>query len=127
MAKDFESIGSLIAHFPTGSRVICNPPVMDTDEDHVLLVTNLGLAKEQLVRQGYTMTTDEGYQKAPKLMNFMSDFRTFRKGEENLIVVNHSDAYLKWKLATQLATRFNLQNKQDRIDLFKAIKFGTID
>lgn len=127
MTKDFESISSLIAHFPTGSRVICNPPVMNTDEDYVLLVTHLTQAKEQLERKGYTMTTDESYKKAPKLMDFMSDFRTFRKGEENLIVVNHSDAYLKWKLATQLATRFNLQNKQDRIDLFKAIRFGAID
>lgn len=128
MTKAFESISTLIAHFPSGSRVICDPAPTDTDEDHVLLVSSQAQAQKQLVAAGYKFTTDPSYNAKPEdVFSVGTNFKTYRKGEENLIVVDSIYDYRRWQAATQLAKRFNLLNKQDRIDLFKAIRHGNLD
>ena len=103
----------------TGSRVICNPPPADTDEDWIVLAESEKLYS-WLISQGWEMegdyvfseTVDEG------------DFRSFRKEEINLIVTSKRDFYNAFSLATKVARRLNLLEKKDRVVLFQAILYG---
>lgn len=47
---------------PTGSRIICNPPVTDTDEDYLILVRkeNLAALQNQLVEEEYYCSPGSG-------------------------------------------------------------------
>lgn len=111
-AKDAEDwlLNSGIPFFKTGSRVICNPPVMETDADFVVLdqagVLNL--------RSWAEATTDSEYD---------GGTHTFRLGEVNLIVVDDGDDFKRWKVATQIATRLNLTSKPERIALFQGVLY----
>lgn len=48
-------------------------------------------------------------------------FFALRKGDDNLIVVWDYLLYLRWVAATEVARKFGLQQKHERIELFKAI------
>jgi hypothetical protein len=104
----------------TGSRVICNPPVLDTDEDYVVLTKDIHAFMLKAKADGFTSSAREEYEFHD------TDFMCFRKGELNLIVTTSLDFYTRWKLATLLATRFNLLVKQDRRDLFSVILHGEL-
>ena len=98
-----------------GSRVTCNPPPNDTDEDWVVLQYD-GL-EGVLVNSGYdTEGNPEKYDH--------SDFISYRNGEVNVIVIKDEELYYRFLTATDLAKRFNLLDKQDRIDLFQAVLYG---
>lgn len=101
----------------TGSRVMCNPPVLDTDLDVVLLVTD-GDAVLAIERQGYTLTTDATYGAD------LNDFCTFRKGDVNLIVTSNAAEFRSWTVATRWCTELNLQSKTDRADFFNIVRHG---
>lgn len=114
-----------LATSTTGSRVICNPPVMDTDFDIVVL---LGCADDTRYIE------DEGYiYTIPELQKYdVTDvetdgsnehwIKTYRKGDINLICLIDPTRFGRWKLATAIAKRFNLKYRDDRIALFKMIK-----
>jgi hypothetical protein len=117
-----ETIARLVvATFPTGSRVICNPPVLDTDEDHVILVRDLHYFTEVATLEGWEASQDDEYDIDDE------DFISFRQGNVNLIVVSSSVLFQQWKLATAMATKFNLLDKQDRRDLFSVVFTGGLD
>ena len=96
--------------FKTGSRAICNPPVMDTDADFVVL-DQTGILN---LRNWAEATTDSEYE---------GGTRTFRLGEVNLIVVEWEEDFNRWKIATQIATRLNLTSKPERIALFQGVLY----
>jgi len=104
-----------LQHFMTGSREICNPPVMDTDVDFVIL--NLG-SPTLIEDDGWVETTgsDESY-------DHQLNFRTFRSGEVNLIVVDNYVDFTKWRVATAAAKALNLRDKQARIALFQGVLY----
>ena len=114
-----------LATSTTGSRVICNPPVMDTDFDVVVL---LGCADDTqyIEDEGYIYTIPE--LKEYDVTDVETDgsnehwIKTYRKGDINLICLIDPTRFGRWKLATAIATRFNLQSRDDRVDLFKFIK-----
>jgi hypothetical protein len=102
----------------TGSRVICNPPPMDTDEDFVVLAR--GEAKDILqfmVDHGYTKDGGEAYNSSKELDD--GGFASFRKGTLNYIIVTSPETFHQLRLATELATVMNLQVKEDRIKMFQ--------
>ena len=101
----------------TGSRVICDPPVLDTDLDVVLLVTD-GDAVLAIENQGYILTTD-----APYGVD-LNGFCTFRKGDVNLIVTRNAAEFRSWVTATRWATELNLQSKTDRATFFDIVRHG---
>ena len=101
----------------TGSRVMCNPPVLDTDLDVVLLVTD-GDAVLAIERQGYTLTTDAAYGVD------LNGFCTFRKGDVNLIVTSNAAEFRSWAVATRWCTELNLQSKTDRAAFFDIVRHG---
>lgn len=105
---------------PTGSRFICDPPVMDTDIDYVCLSRGT-IYQTELFLDGWTLTNpdDEG-----KYEGMERHFDTYRRNEYNLILTKDFDFYCRFAYATHVAKKQNLTNKQDRIDLFQEILYG---
>lgn len=97
----------------TGSSYVCNPPVTDTDIDFHVLVNDLDAVQEHL-RQ---LEWEEGGSGC----NGGGTVYSWRKNNINLILIPDRVFFDRLKLATELAKRFNLLNKQDRIDLFQAV------
>ena len=107
-------------HFQTGSRVICNPPVMDTDEDYVFIWS--GETDTHLRKAGYIVSQEaEG-----KKYRNSSVIQVYRKGNVNLIAVADKTNYERWYLATRVATKMNLLDKPHRVMLFQLITEGRI-
>ncbi len=102
----------------TGSSVICNPPVLDTDIDYCILVSNKDKVAKMLCNAGWKMCGGEAYE------NPDSSFVALRKDNLNYILVDKQDEYDRWEAAMLLAQKRNLTKKQDRIDLFRTIKAG---
>jgi len=101
-----------------GSRVTCSPPPTDTDEDWLMLVDSNpagGLKTIGFTQDGspqfYTGNDDGG-------------FRSWRRGDLNIVTTPDRMFYERFLTATHLAKRFNLLDKQDRIALFQAILYG---
>lgn len=99
-----------IQFFRTGSRVVCDPPVMDTDAD-IVAYDPVGKLN---MRSWMEATTDDEYDGA---------VRTFRKGEVNLIVAGEADDFKRWQIATRIAKSLNLTDKTQRIALFQGVLY----
>jgi 4-hydroxyphenylpyruvate dioxygenase-like putative hemolysin len=102
-----------LPHFRTGSREICNPPVMNTDVDFVVLNKKNVDFSEWLDTTG----TDDSY-------GTSLTFRTYRSGEVNLIIVNSNAEFTKWHIATVAAKALNMVDKHSRIVLFQGVLYG---
>lgn len=112
---------TLAAH-PTGSRYTCTPAVLDTDDDWLVLVPNLDKAGDELLAQGFEacLGLSDPYEIEKQLWRF----RAFRRGSLNLIVTDQREKYLQSVAATLLCAKLNLTDKDDRIELFRAIRFN---
>lgn len=107
---------------PVGSRVTCTPAPTDTDEDWLVLLApnkeetdldamrNLGFAQDG--RPEFYTGSDAG------------GFRSFRRGDVNIIITRDMGFFDLFMTATGLAKRFNLLDKGDRIALFQAVLYG---
>jgi hypothetical protein len=104
-----------LQHFVTGSREICNPPVLDTDIDFVVLDPR----NRNFSLQGWIETTD-----TEDTYGFDAQFSTYRSGDVNLIVVDSKVEFMKWRVATAAAKHMNILDKQDRINLFQGVLYG---
>ena len=111
----FEAAGA--PHQMTGSRYICNPAPMDTDEDWIALDVGWHLFTA-LGKAGFEKNTD------PELYDAMPDFWAFRLGEFNVVVTDEKSFFDRFCAATELAKTRNLLIKQDRIALFQSILYG---
>lgn len=98
-----------------GSRETCNPPPTDTDEDYLVLVSNAPDTSSQLQELGFELDTHKYSGMGP--LGFIS----LRFGDLNYIVTEDQDFFDTFLSATYLAKKFNLLDKQDRIDLFDAV------
>lgn len=101
---------------PTGSSYICDPPVTDTDWDYICLVDSLELFSPVAVELGWRLLGREHDGRYP-----LSKFQSYRKSDMNLIVTESKTWYDKYTQVTELAKRFNLTDKQDRVDLFSLV------
>jgi hypothetical protein len=106
------------SYWPTGSRYICTPPTMDTDEDFVVLMDRGYHAK--LDEIGFAVEGRPGFYTG----NDNGGFLSFRRGDENLIATDDPEFFNLFVTATELAKRFNLTEKADRIALFQAVLYG---
>lgn len=102
----------------TGSRVICSPPPEDTDDDWMLLVHDFAHMDNHLLMNNWVPSLD------PFEYDGMEEglFRSFRKGEVNILITDDEEYFESFKLATQVARDLNLMNKVDRKMLFYAFK-----
>jgi len=108
----------VLAWFATGSSVICDPPVLDTDFDYVILVPLGSYEVDNLLENNGFKTNYADYD--------MMEFRSWKQGQLNYIITDHIEWYEKMELATKLAKKLNLREKQQRIGLFDYVMYGDI-
>lgn len=94
---------------PTGSRFICDPPILNTDVD-IVIWADMDFEQAAL-RNGWVK--GDGYE------NKEAD--TYRKGEYNLIVHQRQEPFYRWIGATYVAKCLNLLEKGDRVMMFEAL------
>ncbi len=116
-------IGVAVSMLPTGSMVICNPPVTNTDEDYVILVSSF-VAKQDLID---TLVADgfqlDGSYNALGELSSRGGWASFKNPDKvNYIVTYDVEFYNRFVLATEIATEMNLTSKEDRKKLFMFIK-----
>ncbi len=98
---------------PTGSAFTCDPPTAAEDIDYHVLTSRIDDLEADLIEDGWvvggsgTMGTATVY--------------SYRKGSFNIIAVESPIFFERLRLATDLAKRFNLLDKADRISLFEAV------
>jgi hypothetical protein len=106
-----------------GSRVTCSPPPTETDIDYLAQVRDLDLASQYLSNNGYEQDTGEVV-KGTEYEGIKDQFRSFRRGKVNIIITADERFYDLFMVATALAKRFNLLEKNDRIALFQGVLYG---
>lgn len=103
--------------WPTGSRYICDPPVLNTDKDTVILVNGFLDWETALLNEGWERDgKDYG--------ELRSDFTSYRKGDENYVVTEDEDFFRKFVVATEGAKEANLLDKEKRVLFFQRIFFS---
>lgn len=107
-------LGDVLGAWPVGSRVTCNPPPRDTDEDVLCHVESVQDFVREASRQGFRSTS-----KCSGQPHFIS----LRKGDVNLIVSSDKDFVDKFLLATHVCKTLNVMSKQHRIVVFQAILY----
>ena len=121
MESHLNMIQSMAAGFlPCGSRITCNPPPIDTDEDYLVLL-------DHGVRDEVIAPDADGWKIGGSVWlaaHGESAFRSYVLGSVNLIVTNDPDFFDKFSAATLAAQRLNLLDKADRIALFRAVLYA---
>lgn len=136
----FSDLYTQVLH--TGSRVICDPPPVGTDDDYLVLVSpeNVELLAVRLMNNGwilggslptrtvsgwpspipdYTLRPHHEYEGG--LLRQDRVFHSWVNGEVNLIVTANDQYFEDFHKATLLARRLNLTSKIDRVNLFNAV------
>jgi hypothetical protein len=116
-----------VSVFASGSRVICNPPPMNTDADYVVLARDTWCAfdiMDHLELRGYSTTS--GRDEYADMGDFDNGegFMSFKKGEINYIITTSAKMYDSFVVATSEAKSLNLMNKEDRVALFRKHLYG---
>lgn len=101
----------------TGSAFICDPPVLNTDVDFLLLIKNEDEFHDWCLEEDF----ETNYGDYP-----LDEFRSYKRGNVNLIITTSSEWYRKFQRATMLAKELNLLHKPHRIALFNFI-FNEVD
>lgn len=102
----------VIKSHPIGSRYVCDPPVLDTDKDTLILVTDTKAACQILLELGWTYCLNGEY--------FEGFFMALRKGEDNYILTAHEMFFDRYVVAAEVAKRLNVKDKQTRIAIHEA-------
>lgn len=102
---------------PCGSRITCDPPVMDTDEDWLVVHSGRRADEIAFMLQGAgwdqeSVNYDDSY------------FASWRKGRVNLLITSDETWADRHRAATFLCKRLNLMVKADRIALFRAVLYS---
>ena len=101
----------------TGSTVICDPPVLTTDEDYVIYTYDMEELVKELLAIGYKICGDAEYKGK-------GEFTAVRKGKYNYIIVEKEALYNRYEAAMLLAKKRNLCVKEVRVALFRQIIDG---
>lgn len=106
-----------------GSSVTCDPPVLNTDLDYLVLAVDWQPFLSQALHEGWELS---GYWATHDIASALEtgDFVSLRKGALNIILTASVTFRKKFLLATKLAKQFNLLKKSDRITLFQAVLYG---
>ena len=122
------SIGTLHKRITAvGSRVTCNPPPMDTDQDWLVLVDdqNFDQFASALVQQGWKV----GGSLIPNDANYLPPsqrFNSFTLGVDNVIATASQEFHDRFLSASATAKHLNLLKKEDRIALFQSVLYATV-
>ena len=104
-----------------GSRVTCRPAPIDTDEDYLVFIKGerYDVLMDVLDGEGWELGGSLGLAQEGN-----SPFVSYRLGELNLIVTDDGEFHKKFLVATALAKRLNVLDKEDRKALFQAVLYG---
>jgi len=105
--------------FQTGSSVICNPPVTNTDIDFMFYTRDMAKFEAHLLKQGWKECGEYDVN--------TESWKAYRKDNLNYLLTDDNCYYEKFETATKLATKLNLLDKQQRITLFNFITEGELD
>lgn len=114
MWEVLERLGLTVYH-ATGSRYICNPPVLNTDDDMLVFTDCIEETTTRLILEGWSTDSSDRYPFSS------SSFKSFRKGIGNIILTGERQFFNRFLSATILAKYLNLLNKVDRVALFASI------
>lgn len=95
-----------------GSRYVCDPPVMDTDRDTLILVPDVSEAERLLLQEGWTTCLEGEY--------FATAFKAYRKGTDNYVITSDETFFQRYLIAAEVAKALNLRDKEDRIKAHEA-------
>ncbi len=121
----------------TGSRVICNPPPTNTDDDYLLLldIRSVSTLERELQRNNFTLGGSFKFHKLNPLVEFpdlyctgnnkSSIFHSWKNDDLNLILTCSLEYYTNFAKATLLAKEMNLTDKEKRIQLFELICYDS--
>jgi len=99
--------------FYTGSSIICDPPVLDTDLDIMFLTEDSKTFEMELKEAGWQSCGLEEYEETED-----SCWKAYRKGKLNYLFTDNKEYYDQFQAATLDAKEKNLLKKEDRIALF---------
>lgn len=99
-----------------GSRVTCNPPPTDTDQDILVLFQpkQMDEAIDELDANKWVREGEYGS---------AAEFISYRRGEINLVLTDEEEWFDLFLKATELCTEANFLKKEDRIKCFDKV-FG---
>lgn len=108
---------------PVGSAVTCDPPVLTTDRDYLVLANEWRAFLLVAAHDGWDLSS---YWETHDIVRALDDgdFVSLRKGSLNIILTASRDFAKRFMAATKIAKRFNLLNKKDRVALFQAVLYG---
>lgn len=120
-----ENVLEEIGAIPVGSRVTCDPPPTDTDEDFIAY-----MEEEETVYALLVPLQENGWEMGGSAVGnggvgdggAGDGWYSFRKGNQNLILVYKRPIYDSFMAATAIAKRLNLLRKEDRVALFQELE-----
>lgn len=119
--------GACLNYALVGSRVTCNPPPTNTDQD-VLVLTDKDLfdthLKPRLVEHNFDNDGSDCGDISEYLGAEELTFQSFSHGDLNLIITFSDQFYRRFLAATSIAKMLNLMSKDHRIALFQAVLYG---
>lgn len=109
---------------PVGSRVTCNPPPTDTDEDFLVLVKDMQSAVDGLKALGFERSGDP--EKVEKYIRLQETtqmrFSSLWFGDVNYLITDSEFFFERFLTATHICKSLNLLNKADRVMVFEAVR-----
>jgi hypothetical protein len=119
--------GACLNHQLVGSRITCNPPPTNTDQD-VLVLTDKDLFENHLKPRLAEHHFDNDGSDCGDISEYLGEdeltFQSFSHGDLNLIVTFSDQFYRRFLAATSIAKLLNIMQKEHRIALFQAVLYG---
>jgi hypothetical protein len=119
--------GACLNHQFVGSRITCNPPPTNTDQD-VLVLTDKDLFESHLKPRLVEHSFDNDGSDCGDISEYLGEdeltFQSFSHGDLNLIITFSDQFYRRFLAATSIAKLLNIMPKDHRIALFQAVLYG---
>jgi predicted nucleotidyltransferase len=114
----------ILAYEFVGSRItVANKELTkDSDRDILILVDKIDNLKYNLTSKDWDLESYIDYTEITPEEQFVS----FRKDKVNIIATQSDIFYNRFLIATDLAKLFNLEKRDDRIELFQYVLYGNI-
>jgi hypothetical protein len=110
---------------PVGSRVTCNPPPNENDEDFLLLPVDGHLfALLAMLDEGGWVRGGSNIPNEANTTPIDGRFHSYRYDAVNLIIAETPEFFRRFMAATAVCKRLNLLDKADRITVFQAVLYG---
>lgn len=108
---------------PCGSRVTCDPPVMDTDMDILLEPLHEFGITEDIIREVMDTLVGLGFISESTEYDG-TDFMSFRQDEINVIFALKPEFAERHHAATNICKTLNILHKPHRIMVFQGVLYG---